>query len=61
MKSLCFKSTQDYRAGVVYNSCPCLCGYQISSDTDHSFRDCDIETVNVFLEKEYAEHFRTVN
>ena len=60
MKALCIKDTGEFKAGIVYNSCPVLCGYQISSDTERTFREADIKSVHVFLDSNYAEHFRTV-
>ena len=64
MKSLCIKSVKNcgssYTAGVIYNSCPVLCGYQISDDTESSWEDCDIKSVSVFLDRDYKEHFQTV-
>ena len=59
MKSLCIKNTMDYAAGVIYNSCPVLGGYQISSDTENSFLDCDIKSIFVFLDERYSEFFKT--
>lgn len=60
MKSLCIKSTDSFREGVTYNSRPVLCGYQISSDTERSFYDCDIKSIKVFLDENYKQHFKTV-
>lgn len=60
MKSLCIKSARGYEAGVVYNSCPVLCGYQVSNDPKSSFETCDIKSVSVFLDRDYTEHFQTV-